>query len=114
MEKPATVLAMEKCLQEAFAADPSAMLALAVNRVPCNQVLADHQHVIVDEAPTLAKGSFTIGPIGLINGMLHAAGVDWCMAIQFSDERDADERRKVTGFTFVPKVTTEPSLAATS
>jgi hypothetical protein len=102
-DKPEQIAAIERCLQSAFDADPSAMHALCVNRVPCNQTLADHPQVVVDETPVLARGLFSVGAVGLINGVLDAAGIPWVAGYQLSAELDEDGRRKMTGFTMTPR-----------
>lgn len=51
-------------LNEAVKADPQAMLSLCENRVPCNDVLADH--------PTIQVCGFdptVVGMIGIVNGI---------------------------------------------
>jgi hypothetical protein len=102
-DKPEQIESIEQCLQSAFQADQLAMYALSVNRVPCNQSLADHPQIIVDATPTLQPGMFSVGAIGLINGVLHAAGINWLAAIKFSDEQDGDGRRKIIGFVMLPR-----------
>lgn len=85
-------------LNAAFAADPCAIHALIVNRVPCNQALADDPFVQVDCPPVLREGLFQVGAIGLINGVLAAIGLPLA-ATMFSDEKDDDGRSKLLGFT---------------
>jgi hypothetical protein len=87
-----------EALNAAFAADPCAIHALIVNRVPCNQALADDPFVQVDCPPVLREGLFQVGAIGLINGVLAAIGLPLA-ATMFSDEKDDDGRSRLLGFT---------------
>lgn len=87
-------------LNELFAADPNAIHALMVNRVPCNTALTDHEFCIVDNAPVLGKEYFAVGTLGLINGMLAANGQSE-VAMAFSDTTDAEGRHKFIGFSRV-------------
>lgn len=93
-------------LNGAFAADPGAIHALIVNRVPCNQALADDPFVQVDCPPVLRDGLFQVGAIGLINGVLAAIGLPLA-ATMFSDEKDSDGRSKLIGFTVYKPVQSE-------
>jgi hypothetical protein len=86
-----------EALNAAFAADPNAIHALMVNRVPCNQALADDPFVQVDIPPVLAPGNFQVGAIGLINGVLAANGLP-LVAHKWSDELDNDGRPRLVGF----------------
>ena len=84
-------------LQAAFAADQNAIHALIVNRVPCNQFLADDPFVIVDQPPVLPAGNWQVGAIGLMNAVLAANGLP-LVAAKFSDEKDTMGRAKLLGF----------------
>jgi hypothetical protein len=66
---------MIAALQEAFDADPSAMHALVCNRVPTTQAMVDHPHMIVEPNPVLDDQPPTIGLLGVLNGVLDAAGL---------------------------------------
>lgn len=88
-------------LQRAFEADPNAMHALTVNRVPCNQALADDPDVIVDNPPVLGRTQFSVGMIGVLNGILHAVDLPR-VAYKLSDEVDAEGRHRFVGFCDVP------------
>lgn len=83
-------------LQAAFEADPQAIHALMVNRVPCNDKLADDPYVFVDES-LVAKKSYCVGALGLINAVLAANDLQ-LVAIQFSDDKDEENRRSILGF----------------
>ncbi len=65
-------------LNDAFKADPNAIHVLFANRVPCNMTLADHPLVQVAENRALmgVGDNFTVGSLGVINGMLTALGYD--------------------------------------
>lgn len=86
-----------ECLNVAFKADPNAIHALIVNRVPCNRSLADDPFIQVDGSPVLPPESFQVGALGLVNGVLSASGLPM-VAIQFTDDMDGDGRRKILGF----------------
>ena len=61
-------------LNQAFAKDPAALRALVINRVPCNQSLADDEFIPVDTDENLEGAYFNVGMMGLINGILKASG----------------------------------------
>lgn len=84
-------------LNSAFKADPNAIHALMVNRVPCNIVLADHPDIIVDKVLTLDEDLFQVGVLGIINGIMHANNLP-LVAIKFADEKDKDGRYRILGF----------------
>lgn len=65
---------VSEVLTAAFARDPAAIHALIVNRVPCNQSLADDPHVVVD-ANRVLPGAYTVGAMGLVNAVLPALGL---------------------------------------
>lgn len=88
-------------LQRAFDADPNAMHALTVNRVPCNHRLADDPDVIVDNPPVLRLGNFSVGMLGVLNGILSAVDQPK-VAYRLSEEADEEGRRKFLGFCDVP------------
>ncbi len=62
-------------LNAAFAADPGAMRAMMINRVPCNMALANDPYVVCEEDRNLAGDHFSVGTLGVINGVLAAAGM---------------------------------------
>lgn len=96
-----------KALQEAFLADPNAIHALMVNRVPCNQKLADDPFVVVDQPPVLQSGNWQVGALGLINAVLAANGLP-LVASEFSKECDEGGRHKMIGFCeYVPSIVEE-------
>ncbi len=83
------------CLNSALKADPAAIAALIANRIPCNNALADHPFVLVEEAKLLPPGQAVVGAIGLLNGVLAANGlpvVAWVTS-------DCGGRKLLTGFT---------------
>lgn len=91
--------AVLECLNSAFQADRQAIASLMSNHVPCNQALADHPHVIVDEMPLLSQPDGTpanqcywmLHGIGLLNGVLSAMGLPRA-AMAF------DDQNRFTGF----------------
>jgi hypothetical protein len=84
-------------LQRAFEADPNAMHALTVNRVPCNQALADDPHVLVDKSLVLKECHFSVGMMGILNGILVACDLPR-VASMWSNDRDEEGRQKFEGF----------------
>lgn len=86
-----------ECLNAAFAADPAAIHALRVNRVPCNQALADDPFVVIEYCPVLPVGVFQVGAPGLINGVLTASGLSPVAAV-FDDVPGEDGTKKMRGF----------------
>ena len=83
------------CLNTAFQSDPVAIQALCCNRVPCNQALADHPTIPVDQFP--GGDGCIVGAIGLVNGVLDSMDLP-LVAMQFSDPLDESGRRKMIGF----------------
>jgi len=75
-ERIATQVAV-KVLNEAFEADPDAISSLFSTRVSCNSKLAVHRTIQVRaESPLPAgQGDFTIGTLGVINGILLALSI---------------------------------------
>ncbi len=65
----------EMVLNQAFAKDPSAIRALSLNRVPCNQLLADDEFVMVEKDIPLSPNAFFVGAFGLVNAVLLANGL---------------------------------------
>ena len=112
MEKPSPLFAINppalsktvECLNSAFAADPNAIHALMVNRVPCNQALADHPHVVVDNPPVIDGHHFSVGALGLVNGVLTANGLPRIGAKFEPMPSDQEGRFKIVGFAdFLPR-----------
>lgn len=62
-------------LNAAFHADPNAICALMLNRVPCNQELADDPFMVVEEALVQGSENFQLGALGMLNGVLSANGL---------------------------------------
>lgn len=84
-------------LNNAFKSDPSAIHTLMVNRVPCNEQLADDPFIVVETPPALDGDHFQVGALGLINGVLGSLGMPR-VAMTFS-ERDSLGKSKILGFT---------------
>lgn len=103
-QEDARFLALMACLNTAFQADPDAIHALTRNRVPCNAALANHPYVVVDanvalnkvEDGTLQIEHFSVGAIGLLNGVLTAIGLP---RVAWVIEDGPGNRRTFTGFT---------------
>lgn len=85
-----------RILNEAYAADPAAIHSLICNRVPCNFTLAEHPTVEVCTSPVLDGLNFTIGILGIINGIC-VASTGKRIALKFS-ELDSAGARKIIGF----------------
>ena len=84
---------MIRCLNRAYQSDPDAIVALINNRVPCNEALEKDPHVMV--ADSLVSNRSLVGPMGLLNGVLQAAGLPR-IAMQ-------SRNRKMIGFILFPK-----------
>lgn len=84
-------------LNEGFKADPNAMHAMIVNRVPCNQAMVDHLHVVCDKSPVLNGDHYQVGMGGILAGICTAAGLP-IIATEWGDEVDEDGRKKIVGF----------------
>src|SRR5687767_9721629 len=89
-----------KVLQRAFEADPSALHCLIVNRVPCNQKLADDPSVVVEGDRVLEGLNPQVGMLGILNGILSEAGSDELLTAKF-DKSNAPIR--LLGFELRPK-----------
>lgn len=70
-------------LNDAFQRDPAAIHALVCNRVPCNDALMQHPTVVVQGSRVGVPG-YSIGALGLVNGVLTAAGLPR-VAAKFTD-----------------------------
>lgn len=64
-----------KVLDDAYARDPAAIHALLCNRVPCNTALAEDPHIACETSVATATPHFTVGVLGVINGVLAANGL---------------------------------------
>jgi len=60
-------------LNQLIIADPAAMKALALHRVPCNKELADHPDVQVHSD----GAAYSVGLIGILNGMFGTFEDGW-------------------------------------
>jgi hypothetical protein len=118
VEKPAPLFVIDspalsktaECLNSAFAADPNAIHALIVNRVPCNQALVDHPQIYVDMLTVVDSSLAQATLLGVLNGVLVANGLPR-VATKWSTEADEEGRRKLLGFCDYPEdvVKTEES-----
>ncbi len=77
------------CLNKAFKADPSAMQALCTNRVPVNDILVNNTGMYTVADPNM------LGVLGVVNGVLEAAGLEKVSAIYDLFE---DGHPKMLGF----------------
>jgi hypothetical protein len=99
-EHPTRIQLVINCLNDAFKQDPGAIHALMCNRVPCNAILAEHEHVVVEVPPVLDNdpvANYAVGTLGMINGVLTAAGLPR-VAIKFSDKDPKTGVSKILGF----------------
>ena len=86
------------CLNKAFKADPDAIHALMVNRVPCNTDLANDEYVMISANKILSDESYTVGTLGLINGILAANNLP--LVAMIVDDKD---QKHIYGFCEVQK-----------
>lgn len=89
--------AILNCLTTAFEADPGAIFALMTNRVPTNQAMIDHPHMVCDEAYVVSKPP-TLSALGLLNGVLSAAGLPVVAAKWELNEAKPNEPQRFQGF----------------
>jgi len=81
-------------LNQLLEADRPAVAALIANRVPCNQVLADHPTVQVG----VVHGGFSVGMLGIINGLFGTYPDGFgCIAAWY------DENKDLVGFSLLPE-----------
>lgn len=85
-----------KCLNSAYKADPNAISTMLINVVPCNQKLIAHPDVIV-ETDIGPNRMATVRALGLINGVLTAAGLPR-IATKWSDTKGKNGRYDFVGF----------------
>lgn len=64
-------------LNSAVAADKVAIADILDYRVSCTESLADHPHIVV----LPGHGSYAVGALGLINGVLTSLGLPRVMAV---------------------------------
>lgn len=96
-------------LNRAFAADPTAMYCLTVNRVPCNDALADDPTIVVDKHLVAGTPRWAVGLMGIINGILGEMGIP-LIASRFSDNPVANGHHAFEGFgLYIQKGTTDGS-----
>lgn len=95
-------------LNEAFKADPKAVWTLMNAYTPCNEALADHPTVQVISKEVEGKETFTVGPLGLINGVVEAA-LGHRICIMTSDENEKGQRT-LLGFDIYKAPVEAPSV----
>ena len=71
-------------LNGACAEDRDAIHALICMRTPCNRAMADGPNVLVHQNPLVGQGSYTVGLLGVLNGVLKAIGLP-PVAAEFED-----------------------------
>lgn len=72
-------------LNSALDCDPEAVSKLILNRVPCNEKLADHDHVTV----AYKNDEFRVGLIGFVNAILTKHGCDRVSFMYHKDYPDS-------------------------
>jgi len=86
-------------LNQACEDDPIAIHSLICNRVPCNEKLVDHPHIVVTDSK-VTKG-FHVGALGLINGVLGSLNLPH-IAIKWTEDG------KFIGFCeYIPPIVSE-------
>jgi hypothetical protein len=63
------------------------MHALIANRVPCNDKMTNHPHIICDPIRVLQDERSMVGTLGLLNGVLAAMGLPAVCSIVRDDPR---------------------------
>jgi hypothetical protein len=91
-------------LNEAFKADPAAMHALIVNRVPCNKALAEHPLIPVSYNTVLnsPETTYYVGMLGIINGILDKVTGN-TIFVQCGEDCYGDGFRRIIGFGIAKK-----------
>jgi hypothetical protein len=74
-----------RVLNEAHSSDPAAMHSMVNQRVPCNELLADHPTIQVGTNRLGDTDKFDVGMVGIINGILEAA-TGKRLAVAISDD----------------------------
>lgn len=69
-----TAEAICELLNEMFRLDPAATTCMLAARVPCNEALAAHPTIGVQEAPAAGGKFLRVGPLGVLNGLCSASG----------------------------------------
>lgn len=96
-EKTIQFNAILACLNSAFIADQGAVHCLMAMRVPTNQAMLEHPDVIVRQEEVADYKS--LSPLGIINGLLTAAGLPR-VCLQFTESIDPkDDKKKVVRLT---------------
>lgn len=99
-------------LNELLALDPVAINSLVKNRVPCNQALADHPTVTVDDGVWESGESwFTVGLLGILEGV---AGIDGKLIASIDDDEKGIVGFKLIEFSDVNREPVQHPPAATS
>ena len=106
MPKKSDIQKIVDVLNDAFKRDPDAITKLVTTRVSCNVKLADHPTIIVREDTGVGSNTFSVSPIGLINGII-APLLKKRIAISVLGEEpppDSKNRKpKILGFTVYKK-----------
>ena len=98
-------------LNAAFAADPAAIRALMINRVPCNATLANDEHCMVERDKAMHGTHFTVGALGLVNAVLLANGLP-VVAGKWEETADGAHNKFVGFCEYTPEVQSPPSSSA--
>lgn len=92
---PTALQSALNALNTAFEADPVAIHALIRNVVPCNQILADHPTVQVQES--IVPWKYEVSALGLLNGVIEAM-TGGRVAAKFSDTPNEIGVHPLVGF----------------
>lgn len=83
-------------LNDAFQRDPKAIWTLMNTYTPCNEALSEHPTVQVIEREANEDKKLSVGPLGLINGIVEAAtGHRVCIMVSEPDEQG---KKSLLGF----------------
>ena len=91
-------------LNEAYKADPAAVHALVVNRVPCNKALAEHPIIPVSFNTVLnsPETTYHVGMLGIINGLLEKVAKG-TICVEFAEDTTSEGFRRIIGFGIAKK-----------
>jgi len=83
-------------LNDAFKADPGAIHTLLINRVPCNEKLADDPHFFAVKLNVADQSVYFTNGLELINTIMNLLGYP-LIDVEFSEDLDSFGRKIILG-----------------
>jgi hypothetical protein len=102
MDKNNIVQSMLDCLNEALKQDHKAVQKILEYRIPCSKDIADNKDIVVQE--NKESKIFTLGALGIINGMLNAADLPK-ICVCWDDMNDEFGRPRILKFSLFEEKT---------